>query len=206
MSHNRHLMIYQALISLYPQPFRDEYREDLVLLFSHQIRDESPVGVWGRTARDLSVTVPAHHLEAAMHRPPTNVLVGICSVAATSALALALLVGTGGPAVAIVALLVAVASGAVGISAWRAQQPIRDVDSSDALWWKFLVAGVILVAATFAAMSIPLPDAIDLGDNAYWLVVISLMTGFVSIVLGVLLGIAALVRRHRQRPSAATAT
>jgi len=205
MSHHRHQMIYRALTGLYPRAFRNDYREDLVVLFSHQISDEAPVGVWARTIRDLAITVPAHHLEAAMHRPPTPVLVGICSVTAASALALALVVGTGGPAVSIVFLMVAVVSAVVGVWAWRAQQPIHD-GSLGAIWWKFLVAGVSLVAATFAGMSIPWPQAVDLGDNAYWLVVISMMTGFMLGALGVLLGIAAVVRRHRHGPPVPSAT
>ena len=206
MSPDRHLSIYRVLTGLYPRSFRDDYREDLAVLFSHQISDESPIVVWARTIRDLAVTVPAHHLEAAMHRPPTAVLVGICSVVAACALALALVLGTGGPPVSTVFLLVAVVSGAVGVSAWRAQRPIHDVDSIDAVWWKFLVAGVSLVAATFGGMAIPWPSSMDLGDNAYWLVVISMMTGFMLGALGVLLGIAALVRRHRHGPSSASAT
>ncbi len=206
MSHDRHLSIYRALTGLYPRSFRDDYREDLAVLFSHQITDESPIVVWARTIRDLAVTVPAHHLEAAMHRPPTPVLVAICSVVAASALALALVLGTGGPAVSIVFLTVAVVSGAVGVSAWRAQQPIHDVDSIAAVWWKFLVAGVSMVAATFAGMAIPWPSAMDLGDNAYWLVVISMMTGFMLVGLGVLLGIVALVRHHRHGPPTPSAT
>ena len=58
------------------------------------------------------------------------------------------------------------------------------------------------MAATFAGMVIPWPDAIDLGDNAYWLIMISMMTGFVLGALGVLLGNAALARHHRHGPPA----
>lgn len=206
MSQDRQLRIYRALTGLYPRSFRDDYREDMAILFSHQVNEESPTRVWARTIRDLAVTVPAHHLEATMHRPPTLVLVGICSVVAVSALALALLLGTGGIPVTIVFVMVAVVAGAIGVSAWRAQQPIHDADSFDAVWWKFLIAGVTLVAATVAGMSIPWPSAVDLGDNAYWLVVISMMTGFVLGALGVFLGIAALVRHHRHRPPRTSAT
>jgi hypothetical protein len=206
MSDHRQLMIYRALTRLYPRSFRDQYREDLAVLFSDQISDEAPVAVWARTIRDLAVTVPAHHLEAVMRRPPTPVLVGICSVMAASALALALVIGTGRPGASIVFLMIAVVSGAVGVSAWRAHQPIHDVGSLGAVWWKFMVAGGSLVAATFAGMSIPWPQAMDLGDNAYWLVVISMMTGFMLGALGILLGFAAVVRHHRQGPPAASTT
>lgn len=205
MSHDRQLTIYRALTGLYPRSFRNDYREDLAILFSHQISDEPPVRVWARTLRDLAVTVPAHHVEAVMHRPPTPVLVGICSVVASGALALALLLGTGGTT-SLVFLMVAVVAGAIGVSAWRAQQPIHDAASFDAVWWKFLVAGVTLVAATFAGMFIPWPNAMDLGDNAYWVVVISMMTGFMLGALGVLLGIIALVRHSRDGGPARSAT
>ena len=200
MSNDRQLTIYRALTGLYPRSFRDDYREDLAVLFSHQINDGSPVGVWARTIRDLAITVPAHHLEARMHRPPTPVLVGMCAVATASALALALLLGTGGPAVSITCLMVAVISATLGVSAWRAQRPVHENAPLDALWWKFLVGGAILVAATFAGMAIPWPDWIDLGDNAYWLIVITMMSGFMLAALGVLLGIANLVRHHRHGP------
>lgn len=206
MRHDRQLTIYRALTGLYPRSFRDDYREDLTILFSHQIKDEPPFGVWTRTIRDLAVTVPTHHLEAHMHRPPTPVLVGICSVISATATALAVVLGTSAPSLSIVFLMVALASGAVGIWAWRAQQPVHDFGSLDTLWWKFLVAGVSMVAATFAGMAIPWPDAIDLGDNAYWLVVISMMTGIMLSALGLLLGMAALIRHHHHGQPASGAT
>lgn len=198
MRHDRQLTIYRALTALYPRSFRDDYGEDLAVLFSHQISDEPPLGVWTRTIRDLAVTVPAHHLEAQMHRPPTPVLVGICSVTTATATALAVVLGTSAPSLSIVFLMVALVAGAVGVWAWKAQQPVHDVASLDALWWKFLIAGISLVAATFAGMAIPWPDSIDLGDNAYWLIVISMMTGFVLGAFGLVLGVAALIRHHHQ--------
>ena len=206
MSHHRQLTLYRALTGLYPRSFREDYREDLALLFAHQINDEPPLRVWARAIRDLAVTVPAHHLEARMHRPPAPVLVGMCSVVTATALALAMVLGTGRPAFSIVFLMVAVVSGALGVSAWRAQQPVHDTASFDASWWKFLVGGVSVAAATFAGMAIPWPDAIDLGDNAYWLIVISMMTGFMLAALGVLLGITTLVRHHRHGPPGPHAT
>ena len=206
MSHDRQLTIYRALTGLYPRSFRDDYREDLAVLFSHQINDGSPLVVWARTIRDLAITVPTHHLETRMHRPTTPVLVGMCTVVTASALALALMLGTGGPAVSIVCLMVAVIAATLGVSAWRAQRPVHESTSFETLWWKFLVAGASLVAATFAGMAIPWPDSIDLGDNAYWLIVITMMTGFMLAALGVLLGVATLLRHHRHGPPTPSAT
>lgn len=196
MTNDRQLTIYRTLTALYPRSFRDDYREDLAVLFSHQINDGPPLGVWARTIRDLAVTVPAHHLEAHMHRPSTPVLVGICSVTTATATALAVALGTGTPSLSIVFLMVALGAGAVGIWTWKAQQPVHDVASPDTLWWKFLIAGASMVAATFAGMAIPWPNAVDLGDNAYWLIVISMMTGIMLGAFGLLLGVAVLIRRH----------
>lgn len=40
-------------------------------------------------------------------------------------------------------------------------------------WWKVLLAGPALVAATILAMAVPWPPAMDIGDNAYWLILIA---------------------------------
>ncbi len=156
MSHDRHLTIYRTLSALYPQSFRDAYREDLAVLFSHQITDEPAVRVWLRTIRDLAVTVPATHLEARMNRPPNRVLVGICSILTAASVATALMIGTGAPGATIVFLTIAVVAGSVSAWAWHAYQPIHDVTSFSSSWWKFLSGGVILIAATFTAMTNPL--------------------------------------------------
>ena len=52
-------------------------------------------------------------------------------------------------------------------------------------------------------MAIPWPDAMDLGDNAYWLVVFSVMAGLALGAIGLLLGIGALIHRKAMpRPAA----
>jgi hypothetical protein len=61
---------------------------------------------------------------------------------------------------------------------------------------------VALVVVTFSAMAIPWPDAIDLGDNAYWLVVFSVMTSLALATIGLVLGIGALLHRNTPRPAA----
>jgi hypothetical protein len=62
-----HVVVYTRLTALYPSAFRDGYRADLVAMFAEQLRDEAPARVWARTLRDLTVTVPAQHLETRMH-------------------------------------------------------------------------------------------------------------------------------------------
>lgn len=200
MSHDRHLTIYRSLSALYPRSFRDAYREDLAVLFSHQITDEPALRVWLRTIRDLAVTVPVTHLEARMNRPPTRVLVGIGSILTAASVATALMIGTGAPGATIVLLAIAVVSGSVSAWAWHADQTIHDTASPSSAWWKLLSGGLILIVATFTSMAIPWPDAADLGDNAYWLIVASIMTGLMLAAVGLLLGIATLIRNRRSGP------
>jgi hypothetical protein len=60
-----------------------------------------------------------------------------------------------------------------------------------------LLAGPVLAALTLAAMAIPWPDAIDLGDNAYWLIVGAFMTSVTLAATGLLLAMVAVVDRRR---------
>ena len=62
--------IYRSLLRVYPRRFRDEYRDDMALLFAEQLRDGPASRVWARSLIDLTITIPARHLEAHMNRPP----------------------------------------------------------------------------------------------------------------------------------------
>ena len=135
-----------------------------------------------------------------MLRPSNNIVTAVSGVVAVAAAFLAIAMGT---ATSLVLLLVALGSGATATWSWKANQPLRVGNTVDTAWWKFLIGGVALVIATFSGMAIPWPDAIDLGDNAYWLIVFSMMTGLALGAIGVLLGIGALIhRRSTPRPAA----
>lgn len=194
-----HIAVYRRLTALYPRRFRDEYRTDLVALFSQQLEDDGPSRVWLRTARDIAVTIPAQHLEAHVHRPSHNLVTAASSVVAIAAALLAITIGT---AASLVLVVVALWSGAIAMWSWKATRPLRVANNVDSAWWKFLAGGAALVIVTFSAMAVPWPNSIDLGDNAYWLIVISVMTGIALGTIGVLLGIGALIhRKHTPRPA-----
>jgi hypothetical protein len=194
-----HVAAYRRLTALYPRRFRDEYRTDLVALFSQQLEDDGPGRVWLRTARDIAVTIPVQHLEAHVHRPSPNVVTAVSGVVSIAAALMAVIMGT---AMSLVLLLVAVASGATAIWSWKATRPLRATNDVDSAWWKFLAGGAALVIATFSGMAVPWPDAMDLGDNAYWLIVFSVMTGLALGAIGLVLGIGALIhRKYTPRPA-----
>lgn len=182
---------------LYPPSFRHDYGADLITLFARQIEDEPPVRVWLRTLRDLAVSVPLQRLEPHMKRPSTRLVTALSAVVAGTAALLALILGTG-PAMPVF-LVVALVAGATSLWSWQASQPVRADNVTSTSWWKVLVAGPALAALTFVAMAIPWPEAMDLGDNAYWLVVIAFMTSLSLAATGLLLGIAALIQRRRTR-------
>jgi hypothetical protein len=67
---SRHVRAYSALLRLYPQRFRAEYRREMTVLFAQQLDDarsiEGTFGVvrlWARSLLDLIATAPTEHLE-----------------------------------------------------------------------------------------------------------------------------------------------
>jgi hypothetical protein len=188
---SRSAALYRRLTALYPQSFRHEYGADLVELFMRQVDDEGAARVWARALRDLAVTIPVQHLEAHMkRRSPHLVTLGFGIVAAVGAL-LAVTTGTG-PAAAVFAVG-ALGAGLVSYWSWQAH---RTVDAPARLWWKLLLAGPALAAVTVVGTVVPWPDAIDLGDNAYWLLVVAFGTSIVLAAAGLLLGIGTAVDRR----------
>lgn len=190
-----HLAVYRRMTHLYPAPFRRDYGEDLGALFAKQIDDESAGRVWARTIRDLAVSVPLQRLETHMNRPSSHLLTVVFGVLAGTAALLALALGTG-PAMPVF-LIVALLGSAIAVWSWQAGRPVRAVGAAGRSWWKFLLAGPALAAVTFVAMAVPWPQAMDLGDNAYWLVLIAFMTSLTLAATGLLLGIVAMMDRRR---------
>lgn len=184
--------VYRRLLWLYPRRFREEYGNDLVLLFCDQLRDEPAGRVCGRAAVDLALTVPTRHAEARMQRPPST-LVPI--LFATLALALFAVVGLGGSAPASALLLVpAVLSAVLAVSAWRRSRPIVDAELSDR-WLRFLAAGVGLLAFEIIVTTI----TGELPEGGWFIAMAGLLTSFGLIITGMGLGAYRLSGRQRGR-------
>jgi hypothetical protein len=189
------MRVYRSLTALYPKTFRSEYRHDLVALLEEQLQDEPPLRVWARTLRDLAVTIPTQHLEVRMHRPSGRALTVASAIVALTAALAGIVVGS--PVPILLLLLVAAGAATLAIWSWRANRPLKVGNPAARAWWKFLLAGVLLAAITFSAIAFPWPNAIDLGDAAYWLAVGGVLTSVVLGMVGVVLGISALVIRGR---------
>lgn len=196
---NVHLAMYRRLVRLYPPSFRHSYGEDLVALFENQMRDESPVRVWARTFRDLVISVPGQRLEAHMNGPSSRLVTLVSAVVAGTAALLGLLVGSG-PALPVF-LIVALLSTALSVWTWQASQPVRADNTKWTSGSRLLLAGPALAALTIVGMLIPWPDVFDLGDGAYWLIVIAFGTSVTLATGGVLLGIGAIIEHRRTKRS-----
>jgi hypothetical protein len=192
-----HVAVYRSLTRLYPSSFRRSYDADLIALFADQLDDESSLRVWLRTLRDLAVSVPTQRLETHMNRPSARIVTAASGLVAGTASLLALTIGSG-PALPVF-LIIAVIAGSIAYWSWRNDQPLRADGAAAKSWWKVLLAGPALATVTIGAISIPWPQAMDLGDNAYWLVVIAFMTSLALAALGLLLGTSALIGRHHTR-------
>ncbi len=64
-------------------------------------------------------------------------------------------------------LAIGIATGADAVWSWNAGRSARVPGLVSRSWWKFLFAGSVLAVVTSAAVKIPWPKAIDLGDLSY---------------------------------------
>ena len=178
--------VYGTLLGLYPRDFRDDYGADMVQLVRDQCADEPAWRVCGRAAIDLAITIPTQQMEARMNRTPTHLVPLLYTAFATAGALLAIVGGTNVAAL-ILGACIAVASGAMAAIAWRRSGPLRGT-STNAGWWKLVIAGPCIVAAVIIAAG--------LGVEAWFVGVVAVFLAFVLTGVGLLLGIARLVSRR----------
>ena len=101
--------LYRALTRLYPNDFRDHYRDDLVQHHADLIGERGIAAAWARTGLDLLVTVPRYRLETTMnnrHSATTlNVVIGLVAAAGVASFVVGLYPGV---ALVIVAAIIAI--------------------------------------------------------------------------------------------------
>ena len=75
---------YDALVTLYPRTFRDEYGQDMVQLVRNTCDDEPTWRVASRVVVDLALSIPTQHLERHMKRNPSPLIPLIYTTVASS--------------------------------------------------------------------------------------------------------------------------
>ena len=183
------LAVYRRALRLYPKPFRDEYRDDLMGLLADQLDDEPTWRVVGRSAVDLALTVPARHLEARMNREPTAAVAFLFALSAVGSIVVGRFAGDpyallGCSGVGIIAACLAAAT------ALRARALTTPVPVS-AHWWKVLASGGALLVTLIAVTTV----TGELPDGGWMVAMITGLTSFLLMATGVVLGIAHLVGR-----------
>lgn len=194
MSDPRSATAYRRLLHAYPRPFREEYEDDMVLLFTEQLRDEGPSRVWARTAVDLAITIPTRHLEAHMHRDPNSAVPVVFAAFSASGLVVAVVGGTS-VAVAGLGAVAAVVFAVLASASWRRTRAVGTGAASH--WWQVVAGGGGVLATTAVVVNVvgEVPDG-------WWApVMLVLLAGIVTTAVGFILGIAHLTTRHT-RPAA----
>lgn len=109
LSVDRHRTLYRALLLLYPRGFRRAYGESMAQVFADCVRAHGP-RVWLRTVPDLVRTVPTERIEAVMARVGHGVRPVALVFVVFAAVVVAVGAGRGAFLVALLALIVALAS------------------------------------------------------------------------------------------------
>lgn len=183
--------MYGGVLRLYPRDFREEYGEDMEQLLRDQLRDENDARVWARTLLDLAITVPSLHLEAHMSaRTSAPVVFGALAVAS---LALAMIGGTA-VGVSLVGVAGVLLFGSLAVISWRRTQALGAGGTAAASWWKYVVAGGAVLASCVALVNV---GDHELPGNTWAVWMGALLTSFVLLGVGVLLGIAHAVSSRR---------
>lgn len=181
MTGPRHVALYRAVVGLYPRRFREEYGEDMVMVFEEMHADGRAASVWARTLRDAASSILVQRLETAMLKKaflPISfaVLAGVVLVAVSArgvnnllTFALTALV-TGGAAVA-------------ALVYWYANRAY--VEPSDQLhryWLHFLAVGVASIALVNVGTGLDV--------EAPWLLLFAtIIVGIMLVVIGAILGV-----------------
>ena len=186
---NAPVRVYKALIVMYPRGFRSEYGDDMVLVFSAQLRDESAWRVCARAVTDLVITVPTRHLEVAMKSSTSPFLTFFFGVSAVAGVVFAMVVGSN-LALAAVGVVASLIAGAVSLVSYRRNRPIAPIGPVLG-WWKFVGGGGAILAALIVVTNLTgeLPEG-------FWLpTMLAGLTALVLMTIGMILGVTRLLTR-----------
>ncbi len=151
---SRQQRIYRVLLLAYPRAFRQVYGADMVQVFGDRLREQrrsgvrGSLGLWLHTLRDVFTTAPIERMEVRKMTRELLVVLGVgLSIAAA---AVTMVLGIGGPIVALPAIAV-ITLAVLGTIAWRKPGSVPDgpaprFDRSQ--WW--IVPAVVMAGLSIA--------------------------------------------------------
>ena len=180
---DRHVWFYRRLITLYPQPFRDEYADDMVMLFEDMLRDGSSAAVWQRTLRDVSKSVLVQRLEKLMSEPRAR-LAGVMTFVCLGIAVTGLLVAGTGPLTFLVPVGISFIAACMALAYWSVNRSyIEPADRMHQYWLRFLGSGAaLLIAAVIATNVLHI-------DGPWELLIGDVIVGWALVGLGGFLGV-----------------
>lgn len=194
MSSPRTVRAYRALLHLYPRRFREEYGDDMALLFRDQLHDESARRVWARCVVDLAITIPTQHLESHMNRPPKSIVPVLFAALGVAGVVFALVVGSS-VGLSAVGLAVAVVAGVLATASWRGTRTAAATRPVRTQWWKIVLVGVGTLTATIVVVNV-----VGEVSEGWWApMMLAFLVGILTTATGLVLGIGQLTAR-RARP------
>jgi hypothetical protein len=180
----RHVALYRILTTAYPRKFRDEYGEDLMITFARQLDEHGPARCWVRTVHDLTLTIPAQHLEVRMKHPTSKHVTSISFAIAISGTLVAVVIGTS--LYAVIVLSVTAVAGTFAVLSRKAAKPALALKKPRS-WKKFLTAGSVLLTAIIVAINLPGTQNQELSEFAWSLMMLTFLFSFALIGSGIVL-------------------
>jgi hypothetical protein len=178
----RHVRMYRRLVAVYPKAFRQEYGEDMVLLFCDLLHDEPTHRVWSRTLRDATKSIVIQRLETVMSK---NSMLRPLAFAAAAATALIAFSALGIQNIYVFVLTVAGAALAVvaALIYWQANRAYVEPSAQlHRYWLRVFGSGAALIAL------VNVGSGIDI--EAPWLLLFgSVILGAMLVALGLILGV-----------------
>ncbi len=184
MTSTSHRRAYSALVGLYPRRFRDEYGQDMVLLFEEMAADRGAARVWPTLLRDAFTSIITQRMETLMSETQsrTLTLVGFVSLA-VGVVAMALFGSAAKPLFLV--LLAALGAGGLAIGLFlRSNAAYREPGQGmHRHWWRYLLAA----AACFGAAVIG-TEVLNL-DGPWVLLFVDIIAGWFLVAMGLALGV-----------------
>lgn len=172
--------VYRTLLLLYPKSFRLAYGEDMVAVFEEMRRDRSALSLWWRVTVDAAASIPVQRMESVMSqvssRSLTTGFIGLLAVFVALALR-----GTPGTAFGLLFVLLA-AVGLMVVLFLRSRAAYVEPEMQmHRHWWRYLAAAFVCFTGAVVGANV-------LKLDAWMLLFLDVIAGWLLVAIGVVLG------------------